>query len=125
MSFATQLLVAAFGGGGMLKLIEWALDYAGLREDAESDFRKDLMARVQGLRGRVDNLESELQDEQRARVKAELRNEIGERRIRMLVKELNTLRQKMDMEQLDPDEFLVTDVPIHKIPTQPKQNPNG
>lgn len=112
MSLPAQLLLAAIGGGGAWKLLEYLLDYAGLRKGARAKFRDDLLARVKALQQRVDQLDSALQEEQRARVKAELRNDVSERRIKLLVEELNRLRAKLDMDPLDPEEFLVTDVPF-------------
>lgn len=112
LSLTTKLLLAAVGGGGVWKVIEYVLDYAGLRQDAAADFRDDLLARVKALQQRVDQLESDLRDEQRARVQAELRNEIMDERIRRLVSELNRLREEQDMDPLDPEDYQVSSIPI-------------
>jgi len=112
MSLPVQLVVAALSGGAAWKVIEWAIDYAGLRKNARADFREDLLSRVRALQQRVDRLESALQDEQRARVRAELKNEVLARRIEMLVSELNRLRKEQDMEPLEVETFQVDSVPI-------------
>jgi len=117
MSTPFQLLLAALGGGGVWKTIEWAIDYAGLQSDAAADFRDDLLARVKALQQRVDQLESDLRDEQRARVQAELHNEIMDERIRRLVSELNRLREEQNMAPLDPEDYQVSSIPLNQDPT--------
>jgi hypothetical protein len=110
-----NFILAAIGGGSALKAIEWAFDYAGLRKGAKAKFRDDLLGRVDGLQHRVDNLEEALQNEQRARVRAELKNEILNRRLDMLIQELNRLRKEQGMEPLDPEQFRVSELPIESV----------
>ncbi len=112
MTFPVQLVLAALSGGAAWKVIEWAIDYAGLRKNARADFREDLLSRVRALQQRVDQLESALQDEQRARVRAEIRNEVLSRRIEILVQELNRLRDNLDMAPIDVEDFQVDSVPL-------------
>lgn len=114
MSLSLKLLLAALGGGSVWKLFEWVLDYAGLRKSAQDQFRDDLLARVKALQQRVDNLEAALADEQRARVRAELRNEVLARRIELLVGELNQLRENQGMDPLDPEDFQVSSIPLNE-----------
>lgn len=108
-----QVLIAALGSGGVWWGIDFVIQYAGLRQGAQAAFRDDLIGRVNGLQQRVDNLEEALQNEQRARVRAELKNEILNRRLDMLVEELNRLRQEQDMGPLDPEDFRVSELPIN------------
>lgn len=121
MSLSVKLLLAALGGGSVWKIVSWVIDYAGLRKSAQDKFRNDLLARVKALQERVDNLESALADEQRARVRAELRAEMLDRRIEMLVEELNRLREEQGMEPLDPAEYKVSEIPLEneESPHQP------
>jgi predicted nucleic acid-binding Zn-ribbon protein len=109
MSIPLQLLLAALGGGGTWKVIEYALDYAGLKQNAQSTFRDDLLERVESLRGRVSRLEEDLERERKARLRAELKNEILARRIQLLVDELNRLREREGMEPLSAEEFQVSE----------------
>lgn len=111
MSTTLQLLLAALGGGSLWKAIELLIEYSGLRVDAQATFRDDLIERIGALQERVSVLEEDLKTEQRARVKAEIRNEVYRRHIESLVKEINRMREKLDMETLDIDSFL-TDLPL-------------
>ncbi len=112
MSTTLKIIFAALGGGAIWKIAEYIIDYAGLRKGAQAEFRDDLMAQVGALRQRVNQLESDLQQEQRARVRAELRNEVLARRVELLVRELNRLREEQGMEALDPDDFQVSELPF-------------
>lgn len=111
MSTPLQLLLAALGGGSLWKAIELLIEHSGLRVDAQATFRDDLIERIGALQERVSVLEEDLKTEQRARVKAEIRNEVYRRHIESLVKEINRMREKLDMETLDIDSFL-TDLPL-------------
>lgn len=111
------LLIAAVSGGAATKLFEWFLDYAGLRNDAEAAFRDDLIRQIdklqdktQRLRRRIKENEKALAEERRARQREELRSEVMAQRIARLVERLNELRQQLDMEALDPEQF--TDLAI-------------
>jgi ABC-type phosphate transport system auxiliary subunit len=112
MTFPVQLVLAALSGGAAWKVIEWAIDYAGLRKNARADFREDLLSRVRALQQRVDQLESALQDEQRARVRAEIQNEVLSQRIEILVQELNRLRDNLEMDPIDVEDFQVDAIPL-------------
>ena len=110
-----QLLIAALSGGGVVEAAKLGFRYAGLNQSAQAAFRDDLLGRVDGLQHRVDSLEEALQNEQRARVRAELKNEILNRRLDMLVEELNRLRQEQGMEPLDPETFRVSELPLESM----------
>jgi len=105
-----QLVIAAISGGGVVEAAKLGFRYAGVHQTA---FRDDLLGRVNGLQQRVDNLEEALQNEQRARVRAELKNEILNRRLDMLIEELNRLRQKQGMDPLNIDDFRISELPIN------------
>jgi len=107
MSLPFQLLLAAIGGGGAWKAFEFVMDYAGLRKNAQKGFRDDLLGRVDSLQKRVTRLEEDLERERKARLRAELKNEILARRIQLLVDELNRLREKEGMEPLRAEDFQV------------------
>jgi predicted nuclease with TOPRIM domain len=113
----TNYLIAALSGGAVVKVLEWILDYAGLRTDAEAAFRNDLIRQVdklqdetKRLRGRIKENEKALVQERRARQREELRSEVMAQRIARLVERLNELRARLDMEPLDPGQF--TDLAI-------------
>jgi outer membrane murein-binding lipoprotein Lpp len=105
MSTTLQLVLAAVSGGVLTALIRSIVEYAGLKGGEREAFRDDLIGRVNNLQERVDQLESDLQSERRARLRAELRNEALARRIKALVEELNRLRKKEGMEPLDAEDF--------------------
>ena len=116
-------LIAAISGGAVVKVLEWALDYAGLRTDAEAAFRNDLIRQIdklqeetKRLRGRIKENEKALVQERRARQREELRSEVMAQRIARLVERLNELRARLDMEPLDPAQF--TDLAIDTFATE-------
>jgi len=113
----TNYVIAALSGGAVVKVLEWILDYAGLRTDAQAAFRDDLIRQVdklqdetKRLRGRIRENEQDLAEERRARRREELRSEVMAQRIARLVERLNELRKRLDMEALDPEQF--TDLAI-------------
>jgi len=108
-----QLVIAAISGGGVVEAAKLGFRYAGVHQTAQAEFRDDLLGRVNGLQQRVDNLEEALQNEQRARVRAELKNEILNRRLDMLIEELNRLRQKQGMDPLNINDFRISELPIN------------
>jgi outer membrane murein-binding lipoprotein Lpp len=105
MPNSLQLVLAALSGGLLTAVVRGVLHYAGLKGGEREAFRDDLIGRVNNLQERVDQLESDLQSERRARLRAELRNEALARRIEALVEELNRLREKEGMEPLDAEDF--------------------
>ena len=107
MPSSLQLVLAALSGGLLTAVLRWVVDYAGLKGGEREAFRDDLIARVNKLQKRIDKLESDLQSERRARLRAQLRNEALARRIETLVEELNRLRENQGMEPLDADDFQV------------------
>jgi outer membrane murein-binding lipoprotein Lpp len=107
MSTTLQLVLAAVSGGFLTALIRSVVEYAGLKGGEREAFRDDLISRVNKLQKRINKLESDLQKERRARLRAELRNETLARRIKALVEELNRLRENQDMEPLDAEDFQV------------------
>jgi outer membrane murein-binding lipoprotein Lpp len=107
MSATLQLMLAALSGGILTALIRSVVEYAGLKGGEREAFRDDLISRVNKLQKRINKLESDLQKERRARLRAELRNETLARRIKALVEELNRLRENQDMEPLDAEDFQV------------------
>ena len=107
MSTTLQLVLAAVSGGFLTALIRSVVEYAGLKGGEREAFRDDLISRVNKLQKRIDKLETDLQSERRARLRAELRNEALARRIETLVEELNRLRKKGGMEPLDAEDFQV------------------
>jgi len=119
----TNYLIAALSGGAVVKVLEWILDYAGLRTDAEAAFRNDLIRQIdklqeetKRLRGRIKENEKALVQERRARQREELRSEVMAQRIARLVERLNELRARLDMEPLDPEQF--TDLAIETSGTK-------
>ena len=109
MPNSLQLVLAALSGGLLTAVVRGVLHYAGLKGGEREAFRDDLIGRVNNLQERVDQLESDLQSERRARLRAELRNEALARRIETLVEELNRLRKSEGMEPLDAEDFQVED----------------
>ena len=105
-------LIAAISGGAVVKVLEWALDYAGLRTDAEAAFRNDLIRQIdklqdetKRLREKIDENEEALAEERQARAREEIRSEVMAQRLARLVQRLNELRRRLDMEPLDPNQF--------------------
>jgi len=107
MPNSLQLVLAALSGGLLTAVIRGVLHYAGLKGGEREAFRDDLISRVNKLQERIDKLESDLQKERRARLRAELRNEELGRRIKALVEELNRLREEGGMEPLNAEDFQV------------------
>ena len=107
MPTSLQLVLAALSGGLLTAVLRYLADYAGMKGGEREAFRDDLISRVNKLQKRVDELESDLRNERRVRLQAELRNETLSRRIETLVEELNRLREKEDMEPLDAEDFQV------------------
>lgn len=105
MPNSLQLVLAALSGGLLTAVIRGVLHYAGLKGGEREAFRDDLISRVNKLQERIDKLESDLQSERRARLRAELHNQTLARRIETLVEELNRLRKNQDMEPLDAEDF--------------------
>jgi len=105
MPNSLQLVLAALSGGLLTAVVRGVLHYAGLKGGEREAFRDDLISRVNKLQKRIDKLESDLQKERRARLRAELRNETLARRIKALVEELNRLRENQDLEPLDAEDF--------------------
>jgi predicted nuclease with TOPRIM domain len=117
-------VIAAISGGVVVKILEWILDYAGLRTNAEAAFRDDLIRQVdelqdetKRLRGRIRENEQDLAEERHARRREELRSEVMKQRIARLVERLNELRERLDMEPLDPKQFTDFDIETSKGPS--------
>jgi septal ring factor EnvC (AmiA/AmiB activator) len=108
----TNYVIAALSGGAVVKVLEWVLDYAGLRTDAQAAFRDDLIRQIdklqeetKRLRKRIKENEKALAEERHARRREELRSEVMKQRIARLVERLNELRERLDMKPLDPEQF--------------------
>lgn len=122
-------VIAAVSGGVVVKVLEWILDYAGLRTNAQAAFRDDLIRQVdklqeetKRLRKRIRENEQDLAEERRARLREEIRSEVMAQRIARLVERLNELRARLDMKPLDPEQF--TDFAIEASAAKTSADPS-
>lgn len=103
----TNLIIALLSSGMGGSIFAGIYHFTDLFQSAEGTFREDLLSRVHKLEGKVEKLTNEQSNLRMLVVKLWNAYQMQKERIKRLLSGYNELRQKQDLDPIDPNEIHV------------------